>query len=150
MRRSYIKQCHLYKLVHGLPFFLTLLLATTSFSHSYPTCSSHNLSLHVGYPPPTQRVIFCDAICTWNLLPYFVMSLPSLNLFKRLSKHLQQLCSVKSQHTYTLYRQYMEAELLYSQQSSYHACMQRGFFHMEVAIYTWTPSLGWRVAMCLY
>ena len=46
MRRSYLKQCHLYKLVHGLSIFPNSPV-TTSSSHSYPTRSNHNLSLHV-------------------------------------------------------------------------------------------------------
>ena len=46
MRRCYLKQCHLYKLVHGLSIFPNSPV-TTSSSHSYPTRSNHNLSLHV-------------------------------------------------------------------------------------------------------
>ena len=84
MRSSCLKQCHLYKLVHGLSIFPNSPV-TTSSSHSYPTCSNHNLSLHV----PSSRTnayyysFFCDAIRTWNSLPCSVASLPSLNLFKK-------------------------------------------------------------------
>ena len=44
--RSFLKQCHLYKLVHGLSIFPNSPI-TTSSSHSYPTHSNHNLSPHV-------------------------------------------------------------------------------------------------------
>ena len=46
MRRCYLKLCHLYKLVHSLSIFPNSPV-TTSSSHSYPTRSNHNLSLHV-------------------------------------------------------------------------------------------------------
>ena len=58
---SYLKQCHLYKLVHGLSILPNSPL-TTSSSHSYPTCSNHNI-LYMC-PPPTQMLI---------ITPFFVM-----------------------------------------------------------------------------
>ena len=75
-------QCHLYKLVHDLSIKFPNSPITTSSSDSYPTCSNHNLSLHVLLPHK-YFIFFCDAIHTCNSLPYSVMSLPSLNKFKR-------------------------------------------------------------------
>ena len=61
MRRCYLKQCHLYKLVHGLSVFPNSPV-TTSSSHSYP------LVLIVIFlymcPPATQMLI---------ITPFFVM-----------------------------------------------------------------------------
>ena len=84
MRRCYLKQRHLYKLVHGLSIFPNSPV-TTSSSHSYPTRSNHNLSLHMPscHTNAYYYSFFCDAIRTWNSLPYSVTSLPSLNLFKK-------------------------------------------------------------------
>ena len=50
MRRSYLKQCHLYKLIHGLSIFLTLLLRL-----SLLTLASLVLIIIFLYmcPPPT-------------------------------------------------------------------------------------------------
>ena len=83
-RRLYIKQCHLYKLLHGLSIFPNCPI-TSSHSQPYHTRFKHNLSLHV---PSTHTnayhySFFCDAPRTWNLLPHSVTSLPSLNQFKR-------------------------------------------------------------------
>ena len=76
MRRSYLKQCHLYKLVHtAWSVHFSYSPITTSSSHSYPTCSNHNL-----YPACTcaKRLSnrFCPSVCLsvsqssekfWNL-----------------------------------------------------------------------------------
>ena len=83
-RRLYIKQCHLYKLLHGLSIFPNCPI-TSSHSQPYHTRFKHNLSLHV---PSTHTnayhySFFCDAPRTWNLLPHSVTSLPSLSQFKR-------------------------------------------------------------------
>ena len=64
MRRSYLKQCHLYKLVYGLSIFPNSPI-TTSSSHSYPTRSNHNLSLHV--PSCHTNADHC------SLVPFLVM-----------------------------------------------------------------------------
>ena len=65
MRTSYLKQCHLYKLIHGLSIFPNSPI--TTFSSSLPL----TIIFLYMYPPPTQMLIitlFCDAIRTWKSL----------------------------------------------------------------------------------
>ena len=89
-RRSYLKQCtclwsvHFSELSYQLPFtFLTLTPLALIIIFLYM------------YPPPTQMLnvtpFFCDAVHTWNSLPYSVTSLPSLDLFKKTVSNCLQL-----------------------------------------------------------
>ena len=87
---QYEKLCHLYKLVYGLSIFPNF-RNTTSSSQSYPTHSNHNLSLHVpsSHTNAYYYSFLCEAVCTWNSLPFSVMSLPSLE--RTVSNYLQLL-----------------------------------------------------------
>ncbi len=83
-RRTYLKQCHLFKLVHGLSIFPNCPISFSHSSHS-STRSNHSLSLHVPFSHSNAyfNSFFCDAPRTWNSLPYSALSSSGLGPFKR-------------------------------------------------------------------
>jgi len=55
-RRAYLKQCHLYKLVHGLSVFPSSQITFSHPSH-YHTHFNHSLSLHVPFSHSTTLIV---------------------------------------------------------------------------------------------
>ena len=86
-RRSLFKQCHLFKLVHGLSNFPNSPITLAAPPH-YNIRSNHNLFLNIPFASSNTYYysFFCDAPRVWNTLPYSVLSSPSLKT--NVSKYL--------------------------------------------------------------
>ena len=70
--RTCIKQCYLFKLLHGLSILPNSAIITFTF-HSYHTHSNHNLSLHVpsSHTNAYYYSFLCDVLCL-NVLYVYV------------------------------------------------------------------------------